>query len=148
MIDYPDQAGDRLQDAGVPDDIKWLGARFDDAMQHWAKKVYDAMRRQESPNPSNLNLNPGFIFRTTTKMRTFALTFSGGTAGDHIGLLIGTAVDFDWFVPASPAPFTLPMYLPFDAGVDISIRNITNVDHLDWLCRVWAYTELEDGGDA
>lgn len=146
MIDYPDQEQDRLTDPSVPDDIKWLGGTMQDA-SHWMKKVYDALRRQESPNPSVINLNPGRTFSTSTRMRSYALVFSGGTAGNVIGLRVGSAVAWDWIVPASPAPFTIPMPLIFDGGVDITVIDQTTLGSTNWRCRVLAYVELEDGND-
>jgi hypothetical protein len=145
MIDYGHQELDRMEDAGVPDDIKWLGQRFDAAMDHWSKKVYDALRRQESPNPTVLNMNPGRIFNNTAKMRCYALVFSGGVANEEMSLRVGTASAWEWFTPASPGTFTIPLPIVFDAGVDVQVVNLTAPAHLDWRCRVLAYTELEDG---
>lgn len=146
MIDYPDQEQDRLTDPGVPDDIKWLGGTIGD-VTHWLKKVYDALRRQESPNPSVINLNPGRTYQTSTRMRSYALVFSGGTANNVIGLRVGSAIAWDWVVPASPGPFTIPMPIVFDAGVDIKVIDTTVPDTTNWRCRVLAYVELEDGND-
>jgi hypothetical protein len=147
MIDYPDQAADRLTDLGVPDDIKWLASRFDAAVAHWEKKVYDALRRQESPNPTVINMNPTRIYISTAKMRCYALVFSGGVANEEMSLRVGTASVWEWFTPASPAPFTIPLPIVFDAGVDIQVINLTAATHNDWRCRVLAYTELENGSD-
>ncbi len=156
MIDYEDGAMDRLTDPGIPDDIKWLAKRFDDAIAHWTKKTYDALRRQESPNPTLINLNPdplrtgnlGRIWTSSARMRAYALTFSGGVAGEELQLRFGSGAVMEWFVPASPAPFTIPLDIVFDVGTDIQVVNITNPDHNDWRCRAWAYTEMEDGNDA
>lgn len=154
MIDYPGQELDRMVDPGVPDDIKWLGGGIAQAT-HWMKKVYDALRRQESPNPSLINLNPdgtgtnvGRIKRNTTRMRAYAFQFSGGTASEEFALFIGSAAFYNFFVPASPAPFTIPMDIPLDAGVDVQVRGITTPTAVNWRAYLWAYTELEDGGDA
>lgn len=144
MIDYPGQEMDRLTDPAVPDDIKWLGGTMRD-VAHWSKKVYDALRRQESPNPSVINVNPGITYATSARMRSYALVFSGGTAGNVMGLRIGSAIAWDWIVPASPAPFTIPMPLLFDAGVDITVVDVTTPGSANWRCRVLAYPEMEDG---
>lgn len=134
----------RLSDEGVPDDIKWLGSGLSN-IAHWTHKVYDVLRRQESPNPTVINLNPGFTWTTTAKMRAFALSFSGGTAGNNLGLRVGSAVAWDWIVPASPGPFTLPLPLVLDAGVDITVVDLTAPGSTNWRCRVVAYTEVTEG---
>lgn len=143
MIDYERGWADRLSDPGVPDDIKWLGGGLAQ-VAHWTRKVYSAMRRQESPNPSVINLNPGVTYGTSTRMRSYALVFSGGTAGNVIGLRVGAAIAWDWIVPTSPAPFTIPMPLPLDAGVDITVVDVTAPGSTNWRCRVLAYTEVEE----
>lgn len=144
MIDYPDQEGDRIAVPGVPDDIKFLGGSIDN-VAHWAKKTYDALRRQESPNPSVINLNPGIIYSTTVRMRSYALVFSGGTAGDVMGLKIGSAVSWDWIVPTQPTIVYFPMPLPLYAGIDSQVVDVTTPAAVNWRCRVLAYVELEDG---
>jgi hypothetical protein len=144
MIDYPAQELDRIEVPGVPDDIRYLGKSLD-AIAHWTKKLYDAMRRQESPNPTIINLNPSFTFRTSTRMRSTALVFSGGTAGETFSLTAGRGSIYDWIVPASPAPFTLPFPAVLDAGIDYTVASETTPAAVNWRCRVIAYVELEDG---
>lgn len=141
---YPDQAEDRLDIPGVPDDIKYLGDTMRD-VSHWVKKVYDALRRQESPNPSIINLNPGRTYRTSTRMRCMALVFSGGTASEDFAITAGRGSVFDWFVPASPAPFTIPLPLVFEPGIDYTVASVTTPAAVNWKCRVLAYVELQDG---
>ncbi len=145
MIDYPAQEFDRPDVPGVSDDMKWLASTLETAIAHWTKKTYDALRRQESPNPSVINLNPGVTSTTSAKKRCYALVFSGGTAGNVMGLRVGSAVAWDWIVPASPAPFTIPMPIPFDAGVDITVIDQTAAGSTNWRCRVLAYPEMEAG---
>lgn len=153
MIDYEGQEQDRPQLAAIPDDIKWLGGNLQDVV-HWTHKVYDALRRQESPNPTVLNLDPnagnpgtnkGTIVSTTTRQRAYALVFSGGTAGEVFSVRVGSSNSWDFIVPASPAPFTMPCPLIFDAGVDVQIVDITTPGATNWRCKVLAYAELEDG---
>ena len=154
MIDYEHQEADRLTDPGVPDDIKWLAQKFDSAIAHWTKKVYDAQRRQESPNPTLIDLNPqgtgtnvGTIRRNSAQMRAYAMTFSGGTASEEFALFVGTAARFQFFLPASPGPFTVPLDLVLPAGIDIQVRSITTPTAVNWRAYIWAYTELEEGGE-
>jgi len=144
---YPDQDLDRIEIPGVPDDIKWLGDRIDQALAHWTKKTYDALRRQESPNPTIINLNPGIVYRTSTRMRCIALVISGGTANDPMQLTAGRGAVFDWIIPASPAPFTLPMPLIFEPGIDYAVASVASPLETNWRARMIAYTEVQDGGD-
>lgn len=141
------QQEDRLEIPGVPDDIKFLGSGLD-TIAHWVRKVYDAQRRQESPNPSIVNLNPGFTYRTSTKMRGLYLVFSGGTAGEVFSLTAGRGSIFDWIVPASPAPFTLPFPAVMDAGIDYTVASETTPTAVNWRCRIIAYVELEGDQNA
>jgi len=156
MIPYEDQELDRLTDPGIPDDIKWLARRLDESIAHWTKKTYDALRRQESPNPTNINLNPnalnpaaapGNVWTSSARMRAYALTFSGGTANEIFELRFGRGSVHEWIVPASPAPFTLPLDIVFDVGTDVQVVDVTTGTATNWRCRVWAYVEVEDGND-
>lgn len=143
MIDYEKQEEDRVSAPGVPDDIKYLGDALAD-IAHWTKKVYDAQRRQESPNPTIINFNPGRTFRTSTRMRAIALVFSGGTAAEVFSITAGRGSVFDWIVPVSPAPFTIPLPLVLDAGIDYTVASETTPAAVNWRCRVIAYVEVED----
>lgn len=144
---YPDQELDRLEIPGVPDDIKYLGDTIERAIEHWTKKIYDALRRQESPNPSIINLNPGITYRTSTRMRCLALVFSGGTQAEEFVLTAGRGGVMDWFVPVSPAPFTIPFPHVFEPGIDYTVASVTTPAAVNWKCRVLAYVEMQDGGD-
>lgn len=148
MIDYPDQADDRQEIPGVPDDIKYLGSSIAD-VAHWVKKTYDALRRQESPNPTALNFspNPDRIIRTSTRFRGMALVFSGGTANDPMELRAGRGSVLEWVVPASPSPFTLPWFGIIEPGIDYEIVSPALPDETNWRAYLWVYTELEDGGN-
>lgn len=143
MIDYENQGLDRIPVPGVPDDIKYLGDSMAE-MTRWIRKVYDAMRRQESPNPTIINLNPGTTFRTSTQMRCLALVFSGGTAGEEFALTAGRGSIFDWLIPSSPSPFTIPLPIVFQAGIDYTVASVTTPAATNFKCRVIAYVELED----
>lgn len=144
MIDYSEQELDRPLVPGIPDDIAFLGAGLKQ-MTHWMRKTYDALRRQETPNPTVINLNPGVTQQTTAQMRSYALVFSGGTAGEVFGLRIGAAIAWDWIVPTSPGIVTFPMPLVFQAGVDVTVVDQTTPSATNWRCRVLAYAEMEDG---
>lgn len=147
MIDYEAQAKDRLIIPAVPDDIKFLGDRID-SLAHWMHKLYDAQRRQESPNPSTIRLNPGVTYQSTAAMRPICIVFSGGTAGSNLGIKFSSAVAFDWLVPSSPGIITMPFTQPFDAGNDISVVDLTTPGSVNWRCWALAYVELEESRDA
>jgi hypothetical protein len=138
----PDQEMQKLETQGVPDDIRYLVEAINESTR-MTQKVYDVLRRQEAPSPTVINLNPGFIFRTTVRMRCIALVFSGGTAGEDFALTAGRGSLFDWFVPTSPAPFTLPLSIAFDAGIDYQVASVTTPAAVNWKCRMLAYVELE-----
>lgn len=146
MISYPDQDQDRLDIPAVPDDIKWLGDNIT-SLSHWMKKVYDALRRQESPNPTMIRLNPGVTLRTSTRYRCMALVFSGGTASETIALLSGRGSVFDWIVPSSPGVVVLPFMGILENGQDYVVQSITTPAAVNWTAWLVAYVELEDGGE-
>jgi hypothetical protein len=151
MIDYPGQELDRLETPGVPDDIKYLGDSLA-TVAHWSKKVYDALRRQESPNPTIIRLDPdaalpgtakGTIIQTTARMRGLSLVFTGGTALSVFAIRIGSANSVQWIGNVNPMVLPLPIVL--DAGVDVQIVDITTPGSTNWRCYMIAYVELEDG---
>lgn len=141
MIDYDKSEADRLAAPGIPDDISWLGGTIRD-VAHWTHKVYDALRRQESPNPTVIRLDPGVIWSTTARMRGQTLVFTGGTAADNFALKIGSANAVQWFAPIYG---DIPMPVVLDAGVDIQIVDITTPAAVNWRAYLTAYVELEDG---
>jgi len=100
--------------------------------------------RWNKREPSLIRLNPGVIYQTTAKMWAYALVFSGGTAGDRIGLKVGASTPFDWFVPTSPGPFTIPCPVLFDAGSDISVVDITTPAATNYTAYAMAYVEPAD----
>lgn len=141
MINYEHQEHDRIPVPGIPDDIKYLGRGLE-SVAHWTKKVYDALRRQESPNPTVIRLDPGVTFSTTARMRAVALVFTGGTAAENFALKVGAANAVQWFAPVSGA---MPMPVVLDAGVDVSVVDVTTPAAVNWRAYLVAYVELEDG---
>jgi hypothetical protein len=89
-------------------------------------------------------LNPGFTYQTTAKMNAYALVFSGGTASDHMALKVGTSTPLDWYVPASPGPFTIPCPVLFDAGSDVSVVDLTTPSATNYTAYAMAYVEPAD----
>lgn len=142
MIDQPGQELDRPHVPGVPDDIAYLGATIAD-LSHWMHKVYDALRRQESPNPTIIRLDPGVIVQTTARMRAMFLCFTGGTTTEVMALKVGAANMVQWVNQASDVPLPLPIVI--DAGVDLQVVDLTTPAAVNWRCYMTAYVELEDG---
>jgi hypothetical protein len=141
MIDYPDQEQDRLQDPGVPDDIKYLGNSLD-VLSHWMKKVYDAQRRQESPNPTLINIGPGITYQSTVRYR-MQMLLTSGAQGDRMRLKFGSAGEFDW-INVTGEPVSIPLPLVVDAGADVTVADVTNPDTVAWTAYLVGYVELED----
>jgi hypothetical protein len=141
MIDYKEMEG-RVTPPGIPDDIGWLG----DEIGHLGKLLHlilNELRGQNAPLESIINVNPGTIWQSTQRMRATAIVFSGGTPGDVIGVKLSSAVAFDFIVPVSPGPFTLPMPMVIPSGQDVSVIDVTTPANTNYKARVLAYVELD-----
>lgn len=142
MIDYPGQETDRPTVPGIPDDIAYLGGTMQ-TIAHWMKKVYDALRRQESPNPTVINLDAGVVWQSTARFRCQTLVFSGGAAADIIGLKVGNAVTRRWVQGNTSAPVPLPIII--QEGQDVTVVDITTpATTASLLAYMVAYVEVED----
>lgn len=156
MIDYPNQELDRPGPAavpGVPDDIVYLGDALKE-IAHWTRKVYDALRRQESPNPTIIDLStpgatgPATVYQTTARIRCEYLIFSSNFGSEEYALKIGSANRIRWWssgTGGSGGPFAaVPMPIVLEPGVDVSVIDLTNAAHFTIDAYLVGYVELED----
>lgn len=151
MIPYEKQSFDRIETPEVPDDIQFLGEKLHQ-VAHWTKKVYDALRRQESPNPTYIDLSPGVlggsapgVYQSTARIRGQWLLFSGGTAADLFGLKVGNGIRFRWF--GGTTPFFWPFPEVVEPGLDMQVVDITTPGAVNWTAMVIGVVELEDRDD-
>jgi hypothetical protein len=93
---------------------------------------YAQIERERSMRP--IWIGGGDTYRIDAQMRGEYILVSGGTAGDVLGVYMGTSVLFDWEMASTdPKEIDIPMLLQGD----ISITNLTEPTRIEF--RAWLF---------